>query len=124
MADMLETGADWLADQMEAHAAQPVTYWRGTDSVALNATIARTEYDAVDEHNVTVRLVAEDFIIRAADLILSGVAIEPKRGDRIKRTIGDDVLVFEVMPVAGEDAWQADEHRKQFRIHTKHVETE
>ena len=40
MADLLADGAAWLAGQLKSHASQAVTYERGVDTVAVQATMA------------------------------------------------------------------------------------
>ena len=53
MPDLLQTGADWLADQMKTHAGRTVTYRRGTDTVDVTATIGRTAgKDAQQRHEI------------------------------------------------------------------------
>jgi len=82
MADLFRRGLDWLSRTLVSRAAQPVTYVRGNERVALRATVGRTEYDTLESDGLAVRTVAHDFHVRAADLVLSGRTITPQRGDR------------------------------------------
>ena len=45
MANLLETGASWLANQLKAHASTDVIYVRGIDQVPVKATIGKTEFE-------------------------------------------------------------------------------
>lgn len=119
MADLLERGSRWLEQQRTQHCSRPVTYVRGAESVDVNATIGRTEYETDDGTWVRVDYTDRDFLILAAELRLAGVMTTPQPGDRIRETGADQVLVFEVID------WRfSDPYRQTFRIETKHILTE
>jgi hypothetical protein len=123
MADLLATAADWLADQLIEHVSQAVTYTRYTRvgstvtaaSVSVSATIGRSEFEQADGEVLT-RFRSVDFLIRPADLVLSGSEITPARGDRIDW----NGATYEVMDDSGRPA-DRDEHGKLWRVHTKQV---
>jgi len=120
---MLEQSTTWLTDQRVTHLATPVTYQRGIDSVVVPATIGQTVFRFDSQDGATIRTVSRDFLIRAADLILNGLATEPQRGDRITETDGGKTFTYEVMsPGGNEPAWRySDPYRRTLRIHTKGI---
>ncbi len=126
MPDLLEQGLNWLDDQRDAHMTRSVTYERGAESVALNATIGRTQFEQVDRDGIVQRLEARDYLLRAAELVLAGQETLPKAGDRIKETdAGGVIFTCEVMPMGSEPPWRySDPFRRTLRIHTKLVSRE
>jgi hypothetical protein len=122
MANLLETGASWLADQLKAHASHSVTYIRGTEQVAVQATIGKTEFEIDDESGIIIRSQSRDFLIQAADLQLGSVESLPVAGDLIRDTQGSNTFVYEVMAPGNEPPYRySDPFRKLLRVHTKHV---
>ena len=126
MADILKDGATWLADQRRAFMTRTVTYERGNDAVDLPATVGQTDFNLTDDYGAAIRYVSRDFLIAVADLVLNGTPTEPKRGDRIRETVGGVTHVHEVMGPGGSDAdWRySDPHRTTYRIHTKRISQE
>lgn len=125
MSDLLESGSDWLAGQLKAHAGREVVYRRGAESAAVTATIGRTEFETIDEHGAVGKWEARDYLIHAADLLLGGAAVLPERGDRIEETQGNQTFVYEVLAPSNEPVWRySDAYRTLLRVHTKHVATE
>jgi hypothetical protein len=125
MADMLSDAAAWLADQRRAFMSKTVTYQRGQEEVDLPATVGQTVFRITDDYGASIRHVTRDFLIAADDLVLGGAATEPKRGDRIRETIGGITFVHEVMGVGGEPEWRySDPFRGTYRIHTKQIDQE
>ncbi len=120
--DLLTRGAAWLEDQRARHLSRTVTYLRGGDSVAVAATIGRTEFEQVDEYGVIHRMQSRDYLISAADLVLAGVPEQPSAGDRIRETAGEQIFLYEVMAPGGEPPWRySDPYRRTLRIHTKFI---
>lgn len=121
MADLLKFGSDWLVDQLKAHVSRQVVYQRGTSEVMVTATIGRTLLRLDDGYGgVRVEWTDRDFLIPAAELLLTGVPVLPERGDRIREV--DGTHLFEVMTPSGEPPWRwSDVYRKLFRIHTKRI---
>ena len=125
MADLLETGSDWLQDQRTKHMSRQVVYQRGSESVSLAATIGRTVFEIDDGQGLLERYESRDFLVLADDLVLAGSKTLPKSGDRIRETQGSDVFVYEVMAPGGEPVWRySDPYRKTLRIHTKQIAKE
>lgn len=126
MADILESGFGWLADQLKAHASRLVTYQRGTEQVTVPATIGRTLLKLDDGFGgVRMEWTDRDFLIHAAELVLGGSPALPARGDQVRETVGAVTFIYEVMAPGKEPAWRwSDPYRKLLRIHTKHLGTE
>jgi hypothetical protein len=126
MPDLLETGSDWLADQLKTHASRQVVYGRGVEQVTVQATIGRTLLKLDDGFGgVRMEWTDRDFLIHAADLVLGGSATLPERGDQIRETVGTQTFVYEVMAPGREPPWRwSDPYRKVLRIHAKQIGTE
>jgi hypothetical protein len=125
MVDLLQQGAQWLADQQRRFAAQAVTYVRGADTAELLATVGSTTREQADEYGVLQRVEMRDYLVPAEDLVLAGQLTEPRSGDRIRETRDGRTFVYEVLAMAGEPPWRwSDPYRTTLRIHTKHVATE
>lgn len=125
MTDLLETASRWLDDQRTRHLTRPVEYRRGTDAVALAATVGRTVFEQADEYGIIHRTESRDYLVLTTDLVLSGVQTAPRAGDRIRETDREQVFVYEVMAPGTEPPYRySDPYRRTLRIHTKHVGTE
>lgn len=125
MADVLQNGLDWLADQLKTHASRAVTYSRNADQVTVQATIGRTLLK-LDDGFGGVRMVwtDRDFLIHAADLVLNSSVTLPEPGDQIRETEGT-TRIYEVLAPGDEPVWRwSDPYHKVLRIHTKQVGTE
>lgn len=126
MPDLLQTGLEWLSDQLKEHASREVVYERGAEQVAVQATLGRTLLKLDDGYGgVRMEWTDRDFLIQAADLVLAGNAVLPQRGDRVRDTVGSQTFVFEVLAPGKEPPWRwSDPFRKTLRIHTKQIATE
>jgi hypothetical protein len=125
MTDLLEQGSAWLESQRHAYMTRAVVYVRGVESVELNATIGRTEFEQDTGQGGIRRIESRDFLVRGEDLILTGGPALPKAGDRIRETVDSVTYVYEVMAPGGEPPYRySDCYRRTLRIHTKHVDTE
>ena len=125
MTDMLEQGASRLDDQRHQHMTRSVSYARGASTVAVQATVGRTEFEQADEYGIVHKTESRDYLIRTADLVLDGQATLPKRGDQIRETDGSTTVVYEVLSPGDEPVFRySDPYRKALRIHTKHIATE
>jgi len=123
--DLLQQGSDWLQQMRNTHASQPVTYSRGAEEVTLNATIGKTTYEVDDEYGVRVQAEVIDFLIMADDMVLGGEKLLPEPGDKISVTRGVDIVVFEVMSLAGQGHYRfSDSYGQTLRVHTRQVDRE
>ena len=107
-----------------ALAGESVQYDDGEDLVDVSgeAVVGRTNFKTSSEQNWHHIERAVDWIIPAASL----PGITPADGHRIRRTIGDTIHVYEVLPFGDEASWRwTDEGtRTHYRIHTKHIDEE
>jgi hypothetical protein len=125
MANLFEQGAAWLADQLKTHASVQVVYQRGALQITVQATIGKTEFEIDNGSGIIQRFQSRDYLIQTADLKPGGIPTLPVAGDRIRETVGDQVLVYEVLAPGDEPHFRfSDPFRKLLRIHTKHVGTE
>lgn len=131
MGDLLKDGAVFLESMRHKHMSQEVTYVRGADSVALNATIGEAVFEQENEFGVVKRIETRDFLVRTQDLVIGGSRITPAVGDKIKEAhafqVGSSAivgatLVYEVLSLAGQSPWRySDQERQTIRVHTKYV---
>jgi len=125
VADLLQQGAAWLEAMRHKHASRPVTYQRGSQSVALNATVGRSVFQVVTADGLFEQVERRDYLVRACDLVLGGALVLPEVGDRIRETVGGNVHVYEVMGAGQEKHFRkSDSDGLTLRIHTAHVDTE
>lgn len=125
MADLLESGQDWLAGQLKTHASREVVYQRGASQVTVSATIGRTLLKLDDDYGgIRMEWTDRDFLIQAADLVLGTETITPQRGDQVKETVGSIVTTYEVAAYGNEPPWrQSDPFGIVLRIHTKRIDS-
>jgi hypothetical protein len=123
MADLLERGAAWLGGMLQRHAARPVVYRRGSESLALSATIGQTTFELEDGVGGIEKFVSRDFLVPTAALVLGGSPTDPQAGDQIEETQGIVTFVHEVMAPGQKPCWRySDPYRNTLRIHSKLVE--
>ena len=126
MGDLLQIGSNWLTEQLQKHASRQVVYVRSAEQATVRATIGRTLLKLDDGYGgVRLEWTDRDFLIQAVDLVLGSATITPKRGDRIRETLGVTTYVYEVMAPGSEPPWRwSDVYRQLLRIHTKQIGTE
>ena len=90
---MLHNSLSWLASTLAEKAGETVTYTRAAASVSLSAVVGRQRREGDGVETLTVDGNSRDFLIRAADLILSGSAAKPLRGDTITEASGREYEV-------------------------------
>jgi hypothetical protein len=124
--DVMANGMAWLADQLQAHASQPVVYQRGSEQVALCATFGSTLLKLDDgAGGIRMERTDRDFLIPAASLVLSGSPARPKEGDKVVYVKGGLLHTYQVLPYANEPQWRwSDPFHIQMRIHTKRISSE
>lgn len=120
MADLLQTGSQWLAGQLKSHAGRSVIYSRGSSTVTITATKGQADLERLGVDPATVEDETADWILTAADLILAGAVAEPALGDRITETIGSTTAIYQVVSIGGARAWRyTDGNRYQLRVTTQ-----
>ena len=124
MNDMLRSGQEWLAGQLNSYASRSVVYRRGELGVELTAVIGRSAYQQDDGEGAITRAQVRDFLIDTRSLLLSIIGSLPKPGDRIVEIDDTQTFVFEVMPMGAEPHFRfSDPYRLKLRIHTKQIES-
>ena len=123
MPNLLAAGAAFLASSRKAAMSNSVAYARGANHVTVLAGIGKTDYEVDDGSGAIIQFTTRDYLIVAADLVLSGSRIVPAPGDRITETIAGTARVYEVMAVAPAPCWTWHDQAAQItrRIHTKEV---
>jgi hypothetical protein len=125
MANLLANATSVLARILRESASAEVTYFRGNDAVALNASIGRTDHELVDaDTGAMQRVVTRDFLFEASRLILAESGTRPLPGDQIHEQVGDETHVYQVLAVDGRNCWTFEgSHNLLLRVHTKLVES-
>lgn len=128
--NLLANGASWLAERMESENSQPVTYCRGSKSVTINASFARTEFSVSDQDAILHEIHSHDFIFRFDEMLFGSDFFDPVAGDRILVELNDRTRVYEVTEYGHSADGTAlifrwcDPYKKQIRVHTRFVREE
>lgn len=119
---LMSRGMSYLNRALKEAAGVTITYSRAAVSTSLTAVVGRTVFSRNIEGGAAIEFGDRDYLIAAADLTLSGVAVEPAKGDRAIETINGTAITFECIPPTGEPAWRwSDPSRTKYRIHMKRV---
>jgi hypothetical protein len=82
------------------------------------------EYEVVKEGGTVTIVVVREYLIVKSDVTIDSVEVEPRRGDRIKETIGGIVRDFQVLPMAERPHCEEDDvDGRLWKIRTKEVGT-
>ena len=102
------------------------TYFRDANSVSVAVAVGSQDFEHDDGDGFMQTIEMRDYLIAAADLIISGSVIEPIPGDQIKEVNGETTFVYEVAsPYEGRPCFDySDPGRSTLRIHTKLTGTE
>lgn len=122
MTNMLKTGADWLASQLQTSAAVEITYTRGATSIILDATPGATDWTAMMEYAVMNAWVSRDFIFPISELATLE-SDKPQQGDRITEVCSDGVTrSYDVLSPSGSQPYRMmGSSRVLIRVHTRLV---
>lgn len=104
-------------------AGESVVYWRGTQSVSLQAVPGSSTFETTSVTEMPVLYASRDWIFQADELVLGGVPTTPKRGDLVKQTVGDKTTTFEVLSDGSQVFRYCDVGRSRIRVHTKEKAT-
>lgn len=101
----MQDSAAWLGGQMNEAAGIEVILARRSGvqtltSEPITGTISRHDYDDYDAQGLPLIVEAWDWSFTATDVLLDGVQVEPRNGDRLAATINGEAQVYEVGPVA------------------------
>ena len=115
MTDLIQSGLDWLAAQLNASASQSVIYTQGIVSYALLATLGKTDVVDTDDDGNALEFRMTDFLFQASDF-----PVVPAPGDTIKSNPAGAPITYEVLPFPnGEYYRNEDPYGVRIRIHTK-----
>ena len=114
MSDLLRKGSQWLEQMREKHCSSPVRYERDGETVQVNATYGKTDYQLASDAGINVGSHVWDFLI-----LSDALPFEPEPGDIIEA----DGIRFEVMPLGDDiNGWRwSDPYRATYRIHTREI---
>jgi hypothetical protein len=119
VADLIGNALQWLEGMRHKHATRPVTYIRGLDAINIQATVGRSVFQIVSGEGAAETVERRDYIVRAQDLVFSGVVTLPQVGDRVREILGDQVQEYEVVATGQEPHYRkSDPDGLALRIHT------
>lgn len=119
VADLLASGASWLASQLESAAGRVVAYKRGASQANITATVGSSRFEAAGQSGVIEQWESRDFVVRSQAMPFG----EPQRHDRIVDTLNGVAVSYEVAAPRGVPVWHwGDAHRATMRIHTTAVD--
>lgn len=104
---------------------EEVTLVRGpTEVEEVTAEVLTQEYQGESEDGrFTTTYVFTDFLLDMDDYDFGLGPKEPRKGDRIKRTIGGTVHTYEVLPTpSGRCCEWGDTSGDMWLVHTKHID--
>lgn len=125
MSNLLQNGAVWLAGQLKDHAGRSVVLSRkgATSSDPIIGTVAAVQYEVVDETGIVTLIKSFDWTFTAADVMLAGVQVEPRPGDRLAETLNGAAVQYEVMDLGKKPAVEwLDSSGIMLLVHTKKVQ--
>lgn len=116
-----------------AESARPMLYDRFGESVTISrgdastagvtARVMSQEYQGEGEDGMTTTFISTDFVLGIDDYEFGSGAVEPRKGDRIARTIGSTAHTYEVLPAPnGRVCEWAEASGDEWKIHTKHID--
>lgn len=125
MPDLLEQSSAWLEQQRKLHRSKLVTYQRGVQSVPVLATVGRTMFELDDGGGALLKVESRDYLITAADLVLSGSVVLPETGDTIREEQDGHTFIYMVSSPGQEPHFRySDPYRRTLRVHTKQIDLE
>lgn len=119
MADLLRSGAAWLANQLKASAGTLCAYKRGNNTAQFTASISRSTFEAQGQGGVIEAWESRDYLAKTDELPYG----EPRRGDLIIEELDGVATFYEVSAPRGVPVFHyADAFQTVIRIHTKQVD--
>ena len=99
-----------------------ITYTTSAGSVTLTggALQGATDFEVVIDGGLAERFTSADWLVSVADLVISGAAVTPARGDTISTTRNGATETYTVAAPEGEPVFAyLDRERTRYRIHSK-----
>ena len=102
-----------------------VSYVRASATTTdVPARVAMREYDVAKEGGTVTIVVVREYLIVKTDVTIDSSVVVPRRGDRIKETIGGVERDFQVLPLASRPELEEDDvDGRLWKIRTKEVGT-
>lgn len=114
MPDMISSGLDWLASQLNENASQSVTYHRDGTDYAITATIGKTDWGVDQTSNVNAGFKTRDYLVMTADL-----PFLPRRDDKVIEIKNGKRYTNRVIEQPGIPTYRdANTNKTMIRIHT------
>ena len=106
---------------LETQFGVEVTYWAGyRSSETFTALGSDREYESIElESGLPVKIVARDWLIPAASIVIDGVQVTPKAGHRIMEGAEE----YEVVPIAGRPAVELQHGNYRYLLHSQRITT-
>jgi len=95
------------------------------DELECDVTVVpgSTRVELADETGAAIRTTSADFLLKAGELVLGGVSVEPQTGDRIVIVAADGSRqTWEIQPLVGESFRWSDSARLTARVHCRLIE--
>jgi hypothetical protein len=124
MNNLLQEAAAWLGQALQGPAGIEGVYVRGaTQTGPIVGVPTQHEYEVVDdETQLPTKVVAYDWTFLAADLVIGGAPITPRKGDRWKPVVSGVEETYEVLPLGKRPAGERlDTSGVLILVHTKRV---
>lgn len=123
MPNLLQTGAAWLGQKLQASAGRSVTLEQGTTTVTgLTGVMTEFEYEVIDEGDFTTKLLSCDWVFVAADLSEFGTPPKLRSGAVVTEILNDCETKYEAMEIPGKQAVEnKDSSGVLVTLHTKRV---
>lgn len=123
---MASTADENLATADAQHAelfGTTVDYVRASSTTSdVPARVAMREYEVAEQGGAVTVVTVREYLIVKTNVTIDSVEVEPRRGDRIKETIGGIVRTFQVLPMAGRPGVEEDDvDGRVWKIRTKEV---
>lgn len=119
MADLLRSGAAWLANQLQKSAGTLCAYKRGNNVAQLTASISRSTFESQGSNGVIEAWESRDYLVKTDELPYG----EPRRGDIIVEELDGVATLYEVTAPRGVPIFHyADAFQTVLRIHTKQID--
>jgi hypothetical protein len=122
---MLSDAVEWLSGQLRDSAGVTVSIRRGsTTTSGVTAVMDNANYEVQGDAGTITRVRLRDWWIAKADYKISAVVVEPRAGDRLIDSAGEE---WELQPIMGtkmgdRDAYE-DWNSTDWWLHTKRVKT-
>lgn len=118
--DILAEGLNMLATTRDAEMASPAVYRRvNGQTVTINVTPARTDWQEENTSGVVTARRSHDFITLTESLAIAGVKFEPATGDEVIVSRAGRTYTYRVIPGSGVPCFEyTSEQRYSVRIRT------